>query len=256
MPTALVTGPTSGIGLAFARQLAARRTDIVLVSRDAARLEDVAAELRGTFAVAVEVLPADLSDAQDRAAVEARLRDVDRPVDLLVNNAGFTVGRPFVGGGVDDEQRLLDVMVTAVMRLTHAALPGMVERGRGAVVNVGSVAGLVPRGTYSAAKSWVRTFTTGLAPQLAGTGVGVMLLAPGFTRTEFHERARMSMSRLPGFMWHDADAVVATALRDLDRGALVSVPGAIYKTAAALLPRLPLRILVGAGRVDPSRSRK
>src|SRR5690625_426044 len=133
MPTALVTGPTSGLGLAFARQLAARRTDIVLVSRDLDRLEEVAAELRGTFGVHVAVLPADLSDRSAVGAVEQRLRDDDRPVDMLVNNAGYTVGRPFIGGDVAAEQRALDVMITAVMRLTHAALPGMVERGRGAV---------------------------------------------------------------------------------------------------------------------------
>src|SRR5699024_8491918 len=142
-------------------------------------------------------------------AVEQRLRDDDRPVDMLVNNAGYTVGRPFIGGDVEAEQRALDVMITTVMRLTHAALPGMVERGRGAVISVGSVAGLVPRGTYSAAKAWLRSFTTGLTPQLAGTGVRAMLLAPGFTRTSFHERADMSMTRLPDFLWQDADTVVA-----------------------------------------------
>ena len=251
MPTALVTGPTSGIGLAFARQLAARRTDLILVSRDAERLEEVAAELRGTFNVMVEVLPADLS--ADLSHVEARLAASDRPVDVLINNAGFTVGKPFVGGDVAAEQRLIDVMVTAVMRLTHVALPGMVERGRGAVVNVGSVAGLVPRGTYSAAKAWVRAFTTGLRPQVAGTGVRIMLLAPGFTRTEFHERAAMSTSSLPRFLWHDADAVVTRALRDLDRGVPVSVPGVVYKAASTVLPRLPLRVLIGAGTVNASR---
>lgn len=253
MPTALVTGPTSGIGLAFARQLAERGADVILVSRDAARLEEVAAELRGTFRVRAEVLSADLST--DLARVEERLKDGGRPVDVLVNNAGFTVGKPFVGGDVAAEQRLLDVMVTAVMRMTHAALPGMVERGRGAVVNVGSVAGLVPRGTYAAAKAWVRAFTTGLAPQLAGTGVRVMLLAPGFTRTEFHERAAMSTDGLPDFLWQDADAVVARALRDLDRGVLVSVPGAMNKAASAILPRLPLRMLIGAGSANRLRPR-
>jgi len=142
------------------------------------------------------------------------------------------------------------------MRLTHAALPGMVERGRGAVISVGSVAGLVPRGTYSAAKAWLRSFTTGLTPQLAGTGVRAMLLAPGFTRTSFHERADMSMTRLPDFLWQDADTVVARALRDFDRGARVSVPGAVYKVAATVLPRVPQRLLLGAGQVNPSRSRQ
>src|SRR5699024_10617049 len=135
-------------------------------------------------------------------------------------------------------------------------LPGMVERGRGAVISVGSVAGLVPRGTYSAAKAWLRSFTTGLTPQLAGTGVRAMLLAPGFTRTSFHERADMSMTRLTDFLWQDADTVVARALRDFDRGARVSVPGAVYKVAATVLPRVPQRLLLGAGQVNPSRSRQ
>lgn len=255
MPTALVTGSTSGIGLVFARRLAATGHDVVLVARDPGRLADTAAQLESDHGVAVEALPADLATDEGAAAVEQRLRDADRPVDLLVNNAGFALRRPFVANDVADEERMLRVLVLAVLRLTHAALPSMIERGRGAVVNVSSVAGWVPRGSYSAAKAWVTVFTEGLAPTLRGTGVRAMAVCPGFVRTEFHQRASMNMAGLPRLFWLDADRVVDTALRDLSRGKVVSVPGAVYRTAAWLLPRLPRRLVVGVGKRHPGRRR-
>lgn len=254
MATALVTGPTAGIGLAFVRALAARGHDVVLVSRDEARLESVAAELRGAYGVGAEVLPADL--AADTEAVEKRLRATERPVDLLVNNAGFGLGKRFLEGDIADEEYLVDVLIRAVLRLTHAALPGMIERGHGAVVNVSSVAGWLPRSTYSAAKSWVTAFSEGLAPQVEGTGVRVMALAPGFVRTEFHDRAQINMAGLPSFLWLDADAVVKAALRDLDLGRSVSVPGTVYKVAAAALPRLPRRLVRIIGKRHPGSRRR
>ncbi|NED95791.1 SDR family oxidoreductase [Phytoactinopolyspora alkaliphila] len=254
MPTALVTGPTAGIGLAFARKLAARGFDLVLVSRDADRLSSVADELRAGHGTAAEVLPADL--ASDTTAVEERLRDTARPVDFLVNNAGHGLRKPFLANDIADEEGLLDVHVRAVLRLTHAVLPGMIERRRGAVVNVSSVAAWVPRGTYSAAKAWATSFSEGLASQVDGSGVRVMALAPGFTRTEFHERAEMSMSGLPSWLWLDADKLVDAALRDLNRGKAVSVPGAVYKAAAAALPRLPRRLVRATGRRHPDRHRR
>lgn len=254
MATALVTGPTAGIGLAFARKLAALGHDLVLVSRDEVRLEGVAAELRGAYGVAAEVLPADL--AVDTAAVQGRLTDAERPVDLLVNNAGFGLRRPFLVSDLADEERMLDVMVRAVLRLTHAALPAMIERGHGAVVNVSSVAGWLPRGTYSAAKAWVTTFSEGLAGQVDGTGVRVMALVPGFTRTEFHDRAKIDMTSLPSWMWLDADALVDAAMRDLRRGRAVSVPGSVYKVAAAALPRLPRVVKTAVGRRHPDSRRR
>lgn len=254
MPTALITGPTAGIGLAFAHKLAADGFGLVLVSRDAERLGAIANEMRGAYGVEVEVLPADLGT--DTEAVEARLRIANRPIDLLVNNAGFGLRKPFLANDIADEEHLLDVLVRAVLRLTHAALPGMIERRRGAVVNVSSVSGWVPRGTYSAAKAWVTAFTVGLGAQLEGTGVRAMALAPGFTRTEFHDRAQMRMSRLPEWLWLDADALVDAALKDLRKGKQVSVPGAVYKVAAAALPRLPRRLVVGVGRRHPDRSRR
>jgi short-subunit dehydrogenase len=256
MPAALVTGATAGIGLSFARQLAAEGHDVVLVARDVERLGRVAAELRTVHLISAEVLPADLATAEGVGAVAERLQDPNRPVDLLVNNAGFTLRRPFLVNDIADEEAMLDILVRAVLRLTHAVLPGMVERGHGAVVNVSSIAGWVPRGTYGAAKAWVTSFTQGLDGQLEGTGVRAMVLAPGFVRTEFHDRARIDMSGLPSFMWLDADDVVRTALRDLQRGRTVSVPGAVYKTAAWLLPRLPRRLAAGLGRRHPAGARR
>lgn len=252
MPTALVTGATSGIGLSFARQLAAARNDLVLVARDAERLEKVAAELRSQRGVEVEVLPADLATPAGMAVVEDRLRDDPRAVDLLVNNAGFTLRKPFLANDITDEERMLDILVRTVLRLTHAALPGMVERGHGAVVNVSSIAAWVPRGTYSAAKAYVEAFTEGLAGTLGGTGVRVMALAPGYTHTELHSRAAIDMSSVPRFMWLDADDVVRIGLRDLHRGKIVSVPGAFYRVIAAVVPRLPRRALLAAGRRHPA----
>jgi hypothetical protein len=244
MTTALVTGATAGIGRAFATRLAGDGHDLVLVARGQERLDDLAEQLRARCGVTVEVLVADLSVRDQQDAVAQRLSDSATPVDLLVNNAGFGVRSRFVGGQLDDEQRMLDVLVVAVLRLSHAAVPGMVERGHGAVVNVSSVASFVPFGTYASAKAWVTFFSQGLASELAGTGVRAMALCPGFVHTEFHERAGINMSRLPDWLWLDADAVVDQALSDLRRGKVVSVPGRQYRAIAAgarLLPREMVR---------------
>ena len=244
MTTALITGGTAGLGAEFARQLAARGDDLVLVARDAARLQERADDLAQRYRVHVEVLPADLSDRAQLAVVEERLRDLGRPVDLLVNNAGFGTNQLFLDGDLDEEQRQLDVLVTAVLRLTHAALPGMVRRGTGGVINVSSVAGFIAGGTYSAAKSWVTVFSEAVDRQMQGTGVHVTALCPGFTHTEFHERAGMDVDHLPDWMWLDAPDVVAAALADFRRGRPVSVPGAQYKvlsTVARYAPRPLIR---------------
>lgn len=245
MSTALVTGATAGIGNAFARRLAADGYDVVLVARDHSRLEQLAAQLRSRGAGA-EVLAADLSDRDQLARVEARLRDPQQPVDLLVNNAGFGLNQRFVTGSVEEEQRLVDVLVTAVMRLSHAAAGGMVDRGTGSIVNVSSVASFLPFGTYSAAKAWVTFFSQGLANEVAPKGVRVMALCPGFVHSEFHERAGIDLSRSKEWMWLDADRLVSDALADLARGRVVSVPGAQYKAIAAathLVPRDAVRRL-------------
>ena len=242
MTTALITGGTAGLGRAFADKFAELGYDLVLVARDQSRLDSVAEELRGQAAgVRVETISADLSTESGRAEVETRLGAEESPVDILVNNAGFALARSFRASEVEDEERLLDVHVRAVLRLTHAALPGMVKRGKGSVINVASVAAFVPRGTYSAAKAWVVSFSESVAAELSGTGVRCMALCPGFTHTEFHSRADVDPGQIPGWMWLDAPDVVDAAIEDLRKGLTVSVPGAKYK------------ILVGANRLVPRR---
>lgn len=243
VPTALVTGATAGIGHSFAQQLAARGDDLVLVARDAARLEAVAAELTAAHGVGVEVLAADLADRDGMALVEARLADRDRPVDLLVNNAGFGLKERFLDNPVDLETAMLDVLVTAVLRLTHAALGPMTERGSGGVINVSSVASYLPRGTYSAAKAWVNSFSEWAADEYRPQGVRVTALLPGFTRTEFHERMDVSRSSAPSFLWLDADELVRTALADHEAGKVFSIPSARYKAIATLARVVPSPVL-------------
>ena len=241
MPTALVTGATSGIGNAFARRLAAEGYGLVLVSRDVGRLDAVAVALRERYRVDVEVLPADLSEREQVERVADRLRDNAWPIDFLVNNAGFTTQKPFPTGDLLEEERMLAVLIRAVLVLTAAAIPGMVARGRGNIVTVSSVAGFLPTGTYSAAKSWATSFTTSLADRLDGTGVIVTALCPGFVRTEFHQRAKMDMSAVPGWLWLSADRVVDGCLSDVRRGRTISVPSNRYKMIAFLSRHLPLR---------------
>jgi hypothetical protein len=256
MATALVTGATAGIGNAFARRLAADGHALVLVARDAPRLERVAATLRDAHGVQVEVLAADLSRPEDLDRVADRLRDADRPVDLLVNNAGFGVRGSFVGGDLGAELGMFDVMVRAVLVLTHAAVPGMVGRGRGAVITVASVAAFLPGGTYSAIKAWATTFTTSLALELAGTGVAATALCPGFVRTEFHGRAGLDMGAIAGWMWLDADRVVRDCLADVRRGRAVSIPSRRYRIMVAGLRHAPaaLPTMIGRARLRQRRA--
>lgn len=234
MTTALITGATAGLGWVFAQRLAADGHDLVLVARDTARLGERARELTQAYPIQVEVLTADLSDRAATDEVATRVADRERPVDLLVNNAGFGLARPFSRTTIQDEVRLLDVLCRAVLITSHAAVPVMRERGRGAILNVSSTAGFASLGTYSAAKAWVTTFSESLAGELAGTGVRVCAVCPGFTHTEFHERGGISMSGLPEIGWLDAGYVVDTALRDLRRGVVISVPSLRYKAAAGL----------------------
>ncbi|MEP6817463.1 MAG: SDR family oxidoreductase [Marmoricola sp.] len=249
--TAMVTGPTSGIGRCFADALAGRGHDLVLVARNTERLEEVAAELRAHHGVAVEVLRADLVDRAELATVEARLADRARPVQVLVNNAGFGLKGRFLDNSVELEQAHLDVLVTAVMRLTHAALGTMVAEGNGQIVNVSSVAGFFPRGSYSAAKAYVTKFSQWAHDEYAAKGVGVMALCPGFVRTEFHSRMDVDQSSAPRFMWLDAERLVAEALVDLDAGKAISIPSKRYRAivrAAHFVPSGALQRLQKVGR--------
>lgn len=239
MPTALITGASAGLGAEFAKQLAARGYDVVLVARTRERLEAVAAQLRGAHGVAAHVLPADLGDADQRREVEQWLQE--NPVDLLVNNAGFGLNGSFTEVSAERLTEQLEVNVTAVLRLTRAALPGMLERGSGSIINVSSFAGFFPASgaAYGATKAWVTAFSEGLAASVAGRGVRVLALAPGFTHTEFHDRAGDSSDRGPRMMWLTAERVVRECLADLDRGKGVSVPGKRWKALLGLVRLLP-----------------
>jgi uncharacterized protein len=240
---ALITGATAGIGNAFARELAGRGHDLVIVARDTQRLETVAAGLRDKHHVEVDVITADLTTDEGLRATVNALTDSARPVDLLVNNAGFGLKGRFLDNPLAQEQEMLDVLVTAVMRLSHAALAPMAERGSGGVINVSSVAAFLPRGTYAAAKAWVNSFSEWAANEYRSRGVTVMALCPGFTKTEFHER--MGVRRGTSFLWMEPEALVARALSDFDKGRTFSIPGAQYKVIVALTKLIPSRALQG-----------
>ena len=233
MSLALVTGASSGIGAAFARALAAEGYDLVVVARDSQRLAEHGGELAAKHGVTVTPLPADLTTADGRAVVEQRLADPATPVDLLVNNAGMALNQSFLRSTPENLDQLLALNIGAVQRLTRAALPGMIERGRGDVVNVSSVAGFMAmRGsTYAASKAWVTNFSESVGLAVRKRGVRVMALCPGFTRTEFQQRAGIDRGGVPRWLWLSADKVVRDGLRDLRRGRLVSVPDWRYRTA-------------------------
>lgn len=244
MPTALITGATSGLGAAFARAVAARGDDLVLVARSAERLAEVAAQLEEAHAVEVETIPADLSVAADVRRVAARLEDPERPVDLLVNNAGFGLRAGLLDPDTDEHSYALDVMCLAVLVLGGAAGRAMRARGHGRIINVSSLAAWIAQGDYSAIKAWVKTYSEGLANELHGTGVTVTALCPGWVRTEFHERAGMRTAAIPDRVWVDADRCVAEALADASRGKVVSIPTKRWKLArlvAQLAPRAAVR---------------
>ncbi len=239
MTTALVTGATSGIGATFARHLAARGTNLVLVARDEQRLRTTAAELSRVYGIDVEVLRADLSDREQTALVAARAEDPERPLDLLVNNAGFGLHSPLLDPDTSTHERALDVMCRAVLVVGGAAARAMVERGHGRIVNVGSTAGWITLGHYSAIKAWVTVYTEGLAVELAGTGVTATALNPGWVHTEFHERAGIRANKLPEVVFVDVDRLVKECLDDVEHGRVISIPTRRWKAAIVLARHLP-----------------
>jgi len=246
-PIALVTGASTGIGAAFARALAARGNDVVVVSRSQGKLDDLAAELERDHGVAVEVIAADLETDDGIAAIEKRIDDASRPIDLLVNNAGFGTSGRFYELPIQDELAEIQLNVVALVRLTRAALGGMVERGHGGVINVSSVGAYQPTpnsATYAATKAFVSSFTNAVHEELKDTPVRAMVLAPGFTHTEFHVRANVeaSKSAMPEFLWQTPDEVVKAALKSYEKGRAVCIPGALNSVAAAFSGSMPAAV--------------
>jgi short-subunit dehydrogenase len=250
-PVALVTGASSGIGRAFVLALADRGHDLVLVARDTERLEALATELRAAYGAAAEVLTADLSDSAALATVEARVADPDRPVDLVINNAGFGTSGKFAELAIEREEQEIRLNVLALVRLTHAAVKAQVGRGRGGVINVASLAGYQPtpdNATYGATKAYVLSFSQAVHEELRGTAVKCMVLAPGFTRTEFQTRAGFDSDEVPGFLWQDAPTVVQYALRAYDKGKAVCLPGPLNTVTGgftAVTPQAITRRMAG-----------
>lgn len=260
MTTALVTGASAGLGAEFCAQLAASGHDLVVVARNAERLDSFAAAVRQRYGVRVETLVADLVDREQLQVVADRVagggpQGGAGQVDLLVNNAGFGIGTSFTRSPVALEEQALDLMCRAVLVLCHAAAGAMGARGYGGIINVSSVAAYSAMGSYSAAKVWVTTFSEALAVELSPRGVVVTAVCPGFTRTEFHGRAQMDMSRLPDRAWLRAQDVVADALQGARRGRPVNVPGWQYKALTAVLRVAPRRV-VATGSVALARARR
>lgn len=251
MPTALVTGASSGLGAEYARQLARRGADLVLVGRDRVALEEVAASV-GPH-VHVEVLRADLTRPREREKVVARLRQETRPIDLLVNNAGFGLPLAFERNDIEDEARHLALHVEVPMRLMHAVLGPMLARGGGRILNVASVAAFTPRSTYGAVKGWLVSFSRWANQTYAPRGVTVTAVCPGYTHTNFHERLGLPPGEegVPAWMWLQARDVVEASLRDLARGKSVSVPTLRYRILTTIARFAPDRVvtrIAGRGR--------
>lgn len=234
MATALVTGATSGIGNAFARALAARGDDLVIVARNTERMAEMAERLQRMHGITVECITADLGVRADLDRVAERIEDPARPLDMVINNAGFGIHSRLLDRDVDTQKHAMDVMCFAVLVLSGAAARSMKERGHGRIINVSSTSAWIVAGNYSAIKAWVLRYTESLAVELRGTGVTATALCPGWVHTEFHDRAGISATNLPEIVWVDADQLVAEALRDADRGKVVSIPTLKWKAAIAV----------------------
>ncbi|SNU00775.1 hypothetical protein SAMN06298212_103128 [Ruaniaceae bacterium KH17] len=239
MHTAMITGGTSGLGAEFARQLAEKGLNLVIVARDESRLATTATQLRNEYGVQVETVSADLSDRADVARVSALFEQ--QPIEVFINNAGFGIHSPLTATDTAIHERAFDVMIRAVFLLGGAAARAMERRGSGTIINVSSVAGYIRMGSYSAVKAWVTAYTESLAVEMAGTGVTVTNLTPGWVHTEFHERAGISSGSIPAALWTTPANVVSTALRDASRGKLDSTPTASFKVLGLVCRYLPRR---------------
>jgi uncharacterized protein len=239
---ALVTGATSGIGESFTRLLASNKYNIVLVARDLPRLQERATALEAKYGIKTHVIQADL--AADDGCLKVEKYILENQIDVLINNAGFGTNKAFTMSTLEVEQQLLDVLVRTPMRLMHVALPLMKARNNGIIINVSSVAGYIAGGTYSASKSYLTVLTESLHTELAPTNVKISALCPGFTRTEFHQRGKMSMKGLPEFLWLNSDRLVEQSWRDAIKGKAVSVPGWQYKLLVFIVQTLVPRSIV------------
>jgi len=255
MPSwALVTGATAGIGESFTRLLAQNNYNIVLVARDMPRLQERASQLQSQFNVQTHIIQADLSTDAGCSAVEEYI--TNNQIDVLINNAGFGINKAFTMSELKAEQEMFDVLVRTPMRLMHIVLPGMKQRNKGVLINVSSVAGYIAGGSYSAAKSYLTVISESLHTELAGTNVKICALCPGFTRTEFHQRGRMSMKGLPSFMWLNSDRLVAKAWSDALKGKAVSIPGWQYQLLVFVIQSLPRSIIRKIGMNLRAKQRK
>ena len=242
---ALVTGATSGIGESFTRLLASHKYNIVLVARDLPRLQERAQGLEEKFGAKTHVIQADL--ATDEGCLKVENYILENQIDVLINNAGFGTSKAFTMSTIEIEQQLLDVLVRTPMRLMHVALPLMKQRNKGVIINVSSVAGYIAGGTYSASKSYLTVLSESLHTELAPTGVKISALCPGFTRTEFHQRGKMSMKGLPNFLWLNSDRLVEQSWSDALKGKAVSVPGWQYKLLIFIVQTVPRSIVRKVG---------
>ena len=251
---ALVTGATAGIGESFTRLLAGNNYNIVLVARDLPRLQERATALEAKFGISTHVIQADL--ATDAGCLKVEKHIAENQIDVLINNAGFGINKAFTMSTLEVEQQLLDVLVRTPMRLMHVALPLMKARNNGIIINVSSVAGYIAGGTYSASKSYLTVLSESLNTELTATNVKVSALCPGFTRTEFHQRGRMSMKGLPNFMWLNSDRLVEQSWRDALKGKAVSVPGWQYKLLVLIVETIPRSIVRKVGMNMRAKQRK
>ena len=238
---ALVTGASSGIGRAFARKLAAHGSDLILVARDHARLDELAGDLRSAHGRRVEILRADLTLASELAEVEKRLRE-DGRIDLLVNNAGYGVTGGFANLPLEDSQGQIDLNITALTRLAHAALTAMRPVRRGGIINIASAAGMIPSpdlAVYAATKAYVSHFSQALHSEVSGDGVTVTVVCPGFTRTEFQRRAEYDTHGIPEMAWQTAEQVVSESLDAYTHRRAPCIPGTTNRAMAGLLKLVP-----------------
>lgn len=230
---ALITGATAGIGESFSRLLAEKGFNLILVARDLPRLNERAESLVANFKIECKVIQADLATDSGCATIEKFI--LENEIEVLINNAGFGINKSFLVSDLAAEQQMFDVLVRTPMRLMHSILPAMKARNSGTVINVSSVAAWIAGGTYSASKSYLTVLSESLHTELAGTNVQICALAPGFTRTEFHQRGRMKMGGLPQFMWLNSDELVKKAWADTKKGSAVSVPGWQYIVLSSFL---------------------